>query len=67
MIEQKFKPGDVVMLRSGGPQMTVKCYEPKDGFEVTCTWFDNKTLEEKSFLQDLLDLDREMNSDDIYN
>ena len=31
-----FKVGDVVMLKSGGPVMTVKEVSPDDIF---CTWF----------------------------
>lgn len=57
MEEQKFKPGDVVQLKSGGPEMTVVRYEPADGLDITCTWFNNNDLKEKSFHQDLLDLD----------
>lgn len=66
MSNQKFKPGDVVLLRSGGPEMTVKCYEPKDGTEVTCTWFGTKGLEEKSFPQDLLELNPDVDINDFY-
>jgi uncharacterized protein YodC (DUF2158 family) len=32
-----FKPGDVVMLKSGGPKMTV---DQLDGAKVWCDWFD---------------------------
>ncbi len=55
MIEQVFKPGDVVELRSGGPKMTVRNYEPQDSAEVTCEWFDKShSLCTKSFHQDTL-------------
>ena len=63
MIEQKFKPGDIVVLKSDGPAMTVKCYEPKDGSDVTCTWFRGHDLEEKSFPQDLLTLESDIEDD----
>ncbi|PZU29860.1 MAG: DUF2158 domain-containing protein [Stenotrophomonas sp.] len=33
----EFKPGDVVVLRSGGPKMTVSSLE---GSRVWCVWFD---------------------------
>jgi uncharacterized protein YodC (DUF2158 family) len=35
----QFKPGDVVMLKSGGPQMTVT---EVDGDRTFCQWFDEK-------------------------
>lgn len=41
MTNQKFKTGDVVQLKSGGPWMTVVGVE--DG-EVSCTWFDKDNL-----------------------
>ena len=31
------KPGDVVILRSGGPKMTVESIDPQG--RVHCTWF----------------------------
>ena len=34
-----FKPGDTVMLKSGGPHMTVT---KVDGDRVWCEWFDEK-------------------------
>lgn len=33
-----FSIGDIVLLKSGGPSMTVKVV---DGDNVTCTWFAN--------------------------
>lgn len=33
----EFKPGDVVVLKSGGPRMTVSSL---DGNRVWCVWFD---------------------------
>jgi len=55
MAEQTFKAGDVVVLKSGGPKMTVRSYEPQDGEEATCEWFDkNHSLCAKSFHQDTL-------------
>ena len=44
----EFKIGDVVRLKSGGPEMTVSQYPFKtvDGVEhegqVECTWFDSE-------------------------
>lgn len=37
MTEKQIVPGEVVMLRSGGPQMTVVSID--DG-QAECTWFD---------------------------
>lgn len=56
-MEQKFKIGDRVVHKSrSGPIMAVKIYEPKDGEDVTCEWFDkNDVLQEKSFNQNTLD------------
>lgn len=53
---QKFKTGDKVQHKSGGPKMVVKGYEPKDGEEVTCEWINKEHLPvEKSFHQDMLE------------
>lgn len=45
MAEQKFQPGDVVTLKSGGPRMTVVDYGKYghgDEESYLCKWFDNK-------------------------
>lgn len=40
MSDTKFKPGDLVQLKSGGPIMTVHSVDTKDGTEaVWCTFF----------------------------
>lgn len=55
-----FQVGDVVMLKSGGPDMTVSYDEPvrfPSGTRtdlVTCTWFDGKKLVSDSFADKLL-------------
>ncbi len=36
------QPGDVVRLKSGGPDMTVKEIYAEDQ-EAVCIWFENKT------------------------
>ena len=54
MSEQIFKAGEVVLLKSGGPKMTVIGYEPSDSMDVLCTWFVDKESKEKSFPQDVL-------------
>jgi uncharacterized protein YodC (DUF2158 family) len=47
MAEQKFKPGDVVELKSGGPAMTVAGEE--EFGELMCTWFDGKKKMDATF------------------
>lgn len=44
MSENGLKPGDVVVLKSGGPDMTVDhIFTPaySDGRKATCKWFDS--------------------------
>lgn len=36
----KFNKGDVVSLKSGGPQMTIQVFSEESG-QVNCHWFDN--------------------------
>lgn len=63
MNQLKFKSGDVVQLKSGGPIMTVFKYKPnpmnnapmKDS--LFCTWFDeNGVKQSSSFHEDQLEL-----------
>jgi uncharacterized protein YodC (DUF2158 family) len=45
-----FKAGDVVCLRSGGPDMTVERAETAAGdISVTCVWFVEDSLYRASF------------------
>ncbi len=54
MPEEKFKVGDVVILKSGGPKMTVEDVEGRD--TIVCQWFgDSKKLEYGSFPADSLE------------
>ena len=39
-----YQPGDVVCLKSGGPDMTIEAVQPGDAATVTCVWFVDKTL-----------------------
>ena len=53
--EDTIKKGDVVMLRSGGPKMTVQTVgEQKPGLMVgvnwvRCIWFENNIINEYNF------------------
>lgn len=51
----KFEKGDVVLLKSGGPAMTVsRINDGSDDPTYECTWFDNDTLRREEFDEDLL-------------
>lgn len=45
---KQFQVGDIVALRSGGPEMTVKSPVDIDG-DVRCMWFDGRALQENAF------------------
>ena len=54
MPEEKFKVGDVVILKSGGPKMTVEDVEAGD--TIVCQWFiTGQKLEYGSFPADSLE------------
>lgn len=71
-MEPKFKKGDVVCLKSGGPKMTVHHYkesldilapfqnrkqEPDKQTQIVyCQWFEKDKLKGNDFHEDLLDL-----------
>ncbi|MEN4543763.1 DUF2158 domain-containing protein [Pantoea agglomerans] len=46
-----FKSGDQVVLKSGGPEMTVKAVYSE---EIVCQWFAGKKLEQGRFVPDSL-------------
>lgn len=54
----KFKTGDVVRLKSGGPDMTVRSYSDDIVEEhkqvVECQWFNGKKAEIGGFHEDML-------------
>ena len=47
-----FKPGDVVVLKSGGPLMTVEAVEPD---RVYCIWFEGSAIKRDRFLPAVLE------------
>jgi uncharacterized protein YodC (DUF2158 family) len=46
------KPGDVVVLKSGGPRMTIKFIE---NGEAACSWFENGRVSERRFGLEMLE------------
>jgi uncharacterized protein YodC (DUF2158 family) len=70
-MDRKFKTGDIVRLKSGGPAMTVLEYEvwqdvigsligtakpSHDTGLVNCQWFKDDEIKKAKFHQDMLDL-----------
>jgi uncharacterized protein YodC (DUF2158 family) len=53
MSERPFKEGDVVTLKSKGPEMTVERVLVNN-FSVECLYFDGKDFIKKNFKDDLL-------------
>lgn len=49
----EFKVGDIVKLKSGGPDMAVR-YVPSDGGQYDCQWFAGKKLEAGRFPEESL-------------
>ena len=57
---EKFKAGDQVKLKSGGPVMTVVSYEENkqaSNKQYKCTWFDDekRVYQMRLFLEDTLE------------
>ena len=54
---ETFKAGDVVTLKSGGPNMTVQNADedPIGRLCVTCVWFDGKAMKQHDFSPDALE------------
>ncbi len=56
------KTGDIVVLKSGGPKMTIKgqAWNPTKGIyetdKYTCNWFENNTPREAKFHVEMLDI-----------
>ena len=66
MDEEKLKVGDVVMLKSGGPSMTIIETEKISEQYVTCQWFneDNK-LQKENFRKEALILAEEIDENNM--
>jgi uncharacterized protein YodC (DUF2158 family) len=54
-VSKKFKVGDLVVLKSGGPVMVVTDVPLLDGTLCYCTWFSGKKNENAGFPQEVLD------------
>jgi uncharacterized protein YodC (DUF2158 family) len=52
---QKFKIGDIVQLKSGGPEMTVNHVPEVATHSYRCQWFAGKKLESGAFPEDSLE------------
>ena len=57
-MERQFEKGDIVILKSGGPNMTVEGYAWHGNYEsndvVICYWFDGSQRNEGTFNQETL-------------
>lgn len=52
----RFKPGDIVELKSGGPAMTVeRIHEGSDGTIYYCSWFAGAKDNSRGFREEALD------------
>lgn len=56
MAESKFSVGDIVKLKSGGPEMTVQTTPDTHNKNYRCQWFAGKKLEAGPFPEDSLEL-----------
>ena len=68
-----FKPGDVVMLKSGGPYMTVSSVSSGVGItsvspgDLYCCWFDGSTVQRAVFSPSSVKIMGEPVSTSIYS
>ncbi|MFC2113309.1 YodC family protein [Bacteroidota bacterium] len=51
-----YKVGDVVRLKSGGPEMTITKFRGSSKSVVACQWFNGKTKDSGWFDTDTLEL-----------
>jgi len=56
----EFKVGDIVILKSGGPEMTIENIGPLSFYSKTtgthCCWFDNNVIKRDAFPFEVLKL-----------
>jgi uncharacterized protein YodC (DUF2158 family) len=50
----KFQTGDIVQLKSGGPEMTVQSVPSRTSSSYRCQWFAGKKLESGPFPEESL-------------
>lgn len=48
-MSQKFSPGDIVQLKSGGPAMTIRKFSEFGEPSYTCEWFKGATKQRGDF------------------
>jgi uncharacterized protein YodC (DUF2158 family) len=53
-MSDEIKTGDVVTLKSGGPEMTVNGFSSDHSNMAECVWFDGNVLREGAFYIDTL-------------
>ena len=56
-MSEQFTKGDVVVLKSGGPKMTIKFIEKG---EAACSWFEGAKVSEASFDLEMLEAPKAM-------
>jgi uncharacterized protein YodC (DUF2158 family) len=54
--QANFEVGNIVKLKSGGPDMTVQTVPEGSGSHYSCQWFAGKKLESGRFPADSLEL-----------
>lgn len=52
-MSEEFKPGDVVVLKSGGPKMTI-AFRAESGNAWVCHWFEGATRRDGGFVPETL-------------
>lgn len=55
-LKAKFSVGEIVKLKSGGPEMTVQIIPSSTNDQYYCQWFAGKKLEQGRFPADSLEL-----------
>ncbi|ALO34504.1 hypothetical protein CMT41_07080 [Colwellia sp. MT41] len=55
-VENKFKVGDIVKIKSGGPDMTIQTMPSQRNSYYYCQWFAGKKLEIGHFPEGSLEL-----------